>query len=108
MTSSFSKDIFCKPLLVLCVFLFAGTAQSALPPSAQNLSDLHQMVRFVEQHKLIAETLNSINLDEKTVYYMGGCKAYFERNAVVRPPGWVGPSPALKFSHSTCRIKYQE
>lgn len=77
----------------------------ALPPSFQNIKDLKVMVKFIEDHPVIAGSLKSIDMKTKTVYFSDNCEASFGRSAVKRALGWVGPAASLRFIQSNCDIK---
>jgi hypothetical protein len=79
-------------------------AQAALPPYAQNRRDLEVMIDFINQHRLVGDTLNTISLDDYSVRYADTCVAQFVRKKNTMPRGWVGPSPGLEFKSSNCDL----
>lgn len=89
----------CMVAVALSYAVFA-----ALPPQHQNLKDLEVMVNFVKSHTVVAAELESINLEQKTIYFGDHCRAVFTRQAKKRPKGWVGPAEPLVFKSADCDI----
>lgn len=92
---------------LVLISLTLGTiaiAQAALPPYAQNRRDLEVMIDFINQHRLVGDTLNNISLDDYSVRYAETCVAQFGRKKDTLPEGWVGPSPGLEFKSSNCDL----
>jgi len=80
----------------------ACQASAALPPVYQNAKDLDVMVAFVQQHRVVMESLRTIDLQNKTVHFGADCTARFDRapRASPRP----GPAAALEFRDATCAV----
>jgi len=91
-----------KIFLILIILFIAFSAHAALDSKYQNPKDLEVMVRFVKEHPRVISSLQSIDFENHTVYYAPNCKAYFGREEVFTPGGWVGPASDLKFTGSTC------
>ncbi len=91
---------------VLFLICFCNLCYAALPPRAQNERDLDVLIGFIKSHELVMETVELIDFEHYTIFYRKGCKVIFEREAVIRPKGWVGPEAPLKYQGATCEIDY--
>ena len=88
------------------LLLAPGAAHTALPPKYQNTKDLNIIVEFIRQHDRLLAELKRINFEDYTVHYGDGCTASFERQAMLKPTGWVGPDSPLIFKKSTCSLDF--
>jgi hypothetical protein len=91
-----------KTILFSLVLTGVGMASAALPPQYQNLKDLDVMVEYIREHPEVAAGLRSIDLGALTVHYGHRCQAVFGRQALPKPPGWVGPADPLELKRSGC------
>ncbi|CAA0089087.1 Uncharacterised protein [Zhongshania aliphaticivorans] len=95
-----------KILTVAIALTTVLNTHAALSPSSLNTRDLTTMVRFIEDHPLVAETLKSIDLMSLTIFFGDNCEVLFEREqASFLSFGRPGPQPNIKFKMSNCDLK---
>ena len=91
-----------KKMLLFAILFIPLAAQAALPPAAQNSTDLRELVAFVEQHRKVVETLKLIDFQNYTIHFGEDCRAVFGRD---KPKSNApGPAPRLVFQHTNCEL----
>ncbi|MFK0570201.1 hypothetical protein [Endozoicomonas sp.] len=79
-----------------------------IPPAQQNLVDLQTLMEFLmlEENQTIASTLESIDLENKSIQFNRGCKAVFMREETRQSNcghrHLLGPAGPLKLAYILC------
>ncbi|WP_413700311.1 hypothetical protein ACLKMH_24350 [Psychromonas sp. KJ10-10] len=101
------KNIISKTAIIIGLFTVSINAQSALSPTSLKLRDLDTLVSFIEQHDRVADTLESIDLKNYTVFFDSGCEANFVRvKESLLKMSMPGPQPGIKFNSNSCALTY--